>query len=79
MTKKIKAHCSNCKKHTMHTLKKIMHKNKTKKINFDQFDISLKSKTGKILKKVVQNQHIAELECHICNIKHSIECHIKQK
>ena len=51
------------------------------KINLDQFDISLKdkSKAGKILKKLVQNQHIALLKCHICNEKQSIECHIIKK
>ena len=81
MTKKIKTYCRCCKKYTTHTLKKLTHKNKTKKINFDQFDISLKdkSKAGRILKKLVQNDQIALLKCHICNKTQSIECHIIKK
>lgn len=81
MTKKFRTHCYNCKKSTTHTLKKITHKNKKRKINIKQFNISLKSKSkaGKILKKLVQNQHIALLKCHICNITQSIECHVIKK
>jgi len=76
MNKTIKTSCPNCKKETTHTVKNIKGK-----IDFDQFDIEFtdKSKTGKIIRKLVQNEHVAVLECHICNIKRDIECHIKQK
>lgn len=81
MVKKIKTHCPSCKKHTTHALKKIIHKGKTKKINFDLFEIKLndKSEIAKILKKAVQNQHVAVLKCHICDQLQSIECHVMHK
>jgi len=73
--------CSHCKKETEHTIKEITHKDTEEKIDFDQFDIEFtdKSKTGKIIRKLVQGEHVVVLECHICNIKQDIECHIKQK
>ena len=83
MIKRIKTHCPDCKKHTTHVLHalKKSHKSKARKIDFSQFDIKLKdkSKIAKILKKAVQNQHIAVLRCHICNKKQSVECHVVKK
>ena len=79
MTKEMKTYCPDCKKDTTHAVKEVTHK--AKKLNFDQFDISLQdqSETGKIIRKIVEDQHLAVLECHICNVKQTIECHIKKK
>jgi len=81
MTKKIKTHCPHCNKHATHSLKKIMYKNKERKIDFSQFDIKPldKGRVEKIVRKAVQNNHIVTLKCHICNKKHEIECHISIK
>ena len=77
MMSQVKTHCVGCKRDTPHTVKKVTDSGEEKDLN--QFDIQLKTEAGKILEKTLQDQDVALLQCHMCDRKHSVECHITKK
>lgn len=81
MAQELQVDCPTCTRITAHTVESVVGKNTAGKIDLSQFDIQLEGPdmAGHILKKAIDREGIVNVQCHMCETKQSIECHIIKK